>query len=201
METNPLFGSRNGVKVAERDCNKRIRPDSRLAYRTLPPKTGRTAVIKKLGLIFAFFLLKASFLDFKRSIILKLFLFQLLRIAGLTLALAGVVFLFLQFEQLSWLIHPSMWIILIFSAVIALLIAVYNAYALSKSINSFVPLFLGSMLIRFFLSIVVIGFLLFKYQDARIILVFNFFIVYLCYLVFEIYSIIANLRPISNARN
>lgn len=132
---------------------------------------------------------------------MKKFLFQSLKIFGLTFALAGLVFLMFQFETLTWLLHESIWIILIGSGVIALLIAVYNANAISKSAQSFVPLFLGSMLIRFFLSIFLIGFLLFKYQDQRLILVFDFFIIYLFYLVFEIYSIIANLRPISNARD
>src|SRR5690606_34922082 len=124
-----------------------------------------------------------------------------LKVVGLTLALAGIVYLCLLYENLSVFIHQSIWIILIGSAIIALLIAIYNGNAISRSAQSFVPLFLGSMLIRFFLSIFLIGFLLFKYQDQRLILVFNFFIIYLFYLVFEIYSIIANLRPISNARD
>lgn len=132
---------------------------------------------------------------------MKKFLFQSLKIFGLTFALVGLVFLMFQFETLTWLLHESIWIILIGSGVIALLIAVYNANAISKSAQSFVPLFLGSMLIRFFLSIFLIGFLLFKYQDDRLILVMDFFIIYLFYLVFEIYSIISNLRPISNARD
>lgn len=132
---------------------------------------------------------------------MKLFLSLLLKVIGISLALAGIIYLCQISEALSWIIHDSIWIALIGSAVIALIIAFYNAYAFSRSAQSFVPLFLGSMLIRFFLSIFLIGFLLFKYQDQRIILVFNFFIIYLSYLVFEIFSIIANLRPISNARD
>lgn len=132
---------------------------------------------------------------------MKIFLSQFLKIVGLTLVLAGIIYLVGLSDSLAIFIHASIWITLICSAVIALIIAIYNAYALSMSAQSFVPLFLGSMLIRFFLSILVIAYLLFRYQDLRIILVLNFFIIYLCYLVFEIYSIIANLRPISNARN
>lgn len=132
---------------------------------------------------------------------MKKFLFQSLKIFGLTFALAGIVYLCLLSATLSVFIHDSIWIILIGSAIIALVIAIYNGNAISKSTQSFVPLFLGSMLIRFFLSIILIGFLLFKYQDQRLILVFDFFLIYLFYLVFEIYSIIANLRPISNARD
>ena len=128
---------------------------------------------------------------------MKIFLFQALKIAGLTLALAGLVYLFTLSDALSVFIHSSIWIILLCSAAIALIIAIYNANALSKSAQSFVPLFLGSMLIRLFLSLVVIGYLLFKYQDLRIVLVMNFFVIYLFYLMFEIYSIISNLRPIS----
>ncbi len=131
----------------------------------------------------------------------KLFLSLFLKIVGITLAIAGVVYLCYFFEALAWLIHESIWIILGGGAVIALLVALYNTFALSRSAQSFVPLFLASMLIRFFLSILLIGFLLFKYQDQRLILVFNFFLIYLSYLVFEIFSIIANLRPISNARD
>lgn len=132
---------------------------------------------------------------------MKIFLSLILKVVGLSLVLAGLVYLCLLSESLSVFIHESIWITLVCSGLIALLIAIYNANALSKSDQSFVPLFLGSMLIRFFLSIILTGFLLFKYQDQRLILVFNFFIIYLSYLVFEIYSIIANLRPISNARN
>lgn len=132
---------------------------------------------------------------------MKIFLSLSLKVLGLTLALAGIVYLCLLSTTLSVFIHESIWIILIGSALIALVIAIYNGNAISRSAQSFVPLFLGSMLIRFFLSIILIGFLLFKYQDQRLILVFDFFIIYLFYLVFEIYSIIANLRPISNARD
>lgn len=132
---------------------------------------------------------------------MKIFLSQVLKIAGLTLALAGIIYLFSLSESLSVFIHSSVWIILICSAVIALVVAVYNTYAITASAQSFVPLFLVSMLIRFFLSIAVIGFLLFKYQDLRVVLVVNFFVIYICYLVFEIYSIIANLRQISKPRS
>jgi len=133
--------------------------------------------------------------------ILKVFFLQVLKIAGLSLVLAGIIFLFLQFDVLAWLIHSTIWIILFWSAIIALVVAVYNSYALTRSVDSFVALFLGSMLIRLLLSIVVIGILLLNNHELRLILVLNFFTIYLCFLVFEIYSIIANLRPISNASN
>ncbi len=87
------------------------------------------------------------------------------------------------------------------SAIIALIVAAYNTYALSKSsksAQSFAPLFLVSMLIRLFLSLGAIAYLILNFHNDRIVLVLNFFIVYLFYLVFEIYSIIGNLRPISN---
>lgn len=129
---------------------------------------------------------------------MKKFLLQALKILGVTLVLSGLIY-FLKFSPaIAPYIHSSIWLIVGLSAGIALIIAVYNTYALSKSIQSFAPLFLGSMLIRLFLSLGAIAYLLLNFQDERFVLVLDFFIVYLFYLVFEIYSIIGNLRPISN---
>lgn len=124
-----------------------------------------------------------------------------LKIVGITLGLVGIVHLLNFIPAIATYIHRSIWLIIALSAAIALIIAVYNAFALSKASQSaqgFAPLFLVSMVIRLFLSLGAITFLIFRFTDDRIVLVLNFFIVYLFYLVFEIYGIIGNLRPISN---
>lgn len=132
---------------------------------------------------------------------MKTFLLQALKIAGISLGLCGAVYLLNLIPTVAVHIHRSIWLIIALSSAIALIVASYNTFALSKatkSAQSFAPLFLVSMLIRLFLSLGAIAFLIFRFQDDRISLVVNFFIVYLFYLVFEIYSIIGNLRPISN---
>ena len=129
---------------------------------------------------------------------MKKFLSQAFKIAGVTLALCGVVFVLSYIPAVAAYIHSAIWLIIGLSLAIALIIALYNAYVLSKSSQSFAPLFLVSMMIRLFLSLGAIAYLILNFQNDRIVLVLNFFIVYLFYLVFEIYSIIGNLRPISN---
>lgn len=132
---------------------------------------------------------------------MKTFLHLALKIAGVTLGLCGVAYLLNFIPIVAAYIHSAIWVIIALSAAVALVVALYNAFALSKSsqsAQSFAPLFLVSMLIRLFLSLGAIAFLIFRFHDDRITLVVNFFIVYLFYLVFEIFGIIGNLRPISN---
>jgi hypothetical protein len=60
---------------------------------------------------------------------------------------------------------------------------------------------LGSTTIRMLLSVLIMALLLIGDSENKLLLAVNFFIVYLFYLIFEIYSIITNLRRISKKGN
>jgi hypothetical protein len=122
--------------------------------------------------------------------------FMVLTLIGLTLILRGLFFLFEQFEVTAPFIHTFINEIVYYSALIALVVAIFNWFII-KSRENFISMVLVSTVIRMLLSIIIILVLLLRGTDRIIILLINFFIVYLIYLLFEIYNILTNLRRIS----
>lgn len=121
-----------------------------------------------------------------------------INISIFTLLLWVFFFIFLQIETLSIYVHPYIHEIILYSWIVAIIIAIYSNYILKAGGSSiYVNIILGSTTIRMILSIIILIILLLRTPDKRIILVINFFIVYLSYLLFEIYSIITNLRTFS----
>ncbi len=126
----------------------------------------------------------------------KLFFFQLLKIVGLTLIIWGIFFTLSQIDVTAGIVHEMINYIIVYSALVALIVALFNLLIMIREGNQ-ITMILGSTVLRMFLSIVIMTLLLLSGAGDRLILVVDFFLVYLFYLVFEIYSIIANLRRIS----
>ena len=129
---------------------------------------------------------------------MKLFLQQGLRTLILTAAIAGLVLL-LKGLNVTTAIHEGIWNIIIFSAIVGIGVAVINMYFVTKTDGANnVAVFLGTTVFRMLLSIIFITLQFFQGLENEVIWIANFFVVYLFYLVFEIYSIISNLRANSN---
>ena len=95
-------------------------------------------------------------------------------------------------------IHTGIWGIMIFSAILGLIVAFIAGWGISTFDEGSRPnIFLGITALRMLLSMIFIGIVLFAGIDERIVWVADFFGVYLLYLVFEIVSILSNLRAIS----
>lgn len=129
---------------------------------------------------------------------MKLFLQQALRTLILTAGVAGLVLL-LRALNVTTAIHDGIWNIIIFSAVVGIGVAVINMYFVTKTDGTNnVAVFLGTTVFRMLLSIIFITLQFFQGLENEVIWIVNFFVIYLFYLVFEIYSIISNLRANSN---
>ncbi|CAN5147628.1 hypothetical protein BH23BAC1_BH23BAC1_01800 [soil metagenome] len=124
------------------------------------------------------------------------FLYLLLSLIGLTIFIRGFFFIFELFDLTDPLVHTFINEIIFYSALIAFVVAAFN-YLIFRSGENFISMVLVSTVIRMLLSIIVIMVLLLRGTDRILVLLINFFIVYLIYLLFEIYNILANLRRIS----
>lgn len=115
-----------------------------------------------------------------------------------SIILCGIVLSLQQIEMEKSLIHPQIWSIMIFSALLGIVVAAIAQWALkSFDAQSRPNIFIGLTVLRMLLSMIFIGAVLFIGLEERVLWVANFFVVYLFYLVFEIYTILSNLRAIS----
>ena len=116
----------------------------------------------------------------------------------LTAVIAGLVFA-LQALGLSSIIHEQIWPIVIFSAVIGVLVLGITIYFMRNGAQmGMVSIFMASTALRMILSIIFITVVFFQGLENQLVWISDFFAVYLFYLVFEIYTIMSNLRAISN---
>ena len=112
--------------------------------------------------------------------------------------LVGLFYLLKSIEATAHLVHPQFWGILIFSFILGLLVVFVGDWGMrNMDAQSRPNLFLGLTVMRLILSMIFIGIIVFTGLEQRILWVGNFFMVYLFYLVFEIVTILSNLRAIS----
>ncbi len=117
-----------------------------------------------------------------------------IRILVLTLILAGTIYAFQHYIMPSW-IHEEMWKILSFFALLTWITGTFVHYLIKLSKENSPNILLGATALRFLASLGFIVIYLFLNVENIILFVFNFFIIYLFYLIFDIYGLIANLRP------
>ncbi|WP_192348042.1 hypothetical protein [Algoriphagus sp. Y33] len=113
--------------------------------------------------------------------------------------LTGMVCLLIAL--LDWLlpstIHEDIWKILTFLAVTSYLVGVTSIWLLKGSTENLLQIKMLGMVIRIIASLSFIGIMVFIGAENILLFVVNFFILFLFYLVFDIYTFLANLRPIS----
>jgi hypothetical protein len=114
----------------------------------------------------------------------------------LTLAIAGLVYLIKEVFHLNW-VHESIWKIISFFLILTWLTGVFAHYLLSISKENSANILMGTIGIRFLASIAFVVVMLVLGQENLILFVINFFVIYLFYLLFDMYGLITNLRPIS----
>lgn len=115
-----------------------------------------------------------------------------LRLASLV---AGLALLVWALAQATTLIHPLAWGVLAFLAAVTLFttfLTVWGATHYPKSFNAF---FFVGMITRFFASVIFITVVVVTGIQAVLLFVANFFVLYLCFQLFEITSLVTNLRP------
>jgi Fe2+ transport system protein B len=91
-------------------------------------------------------------------------------------------------------IHLLVWWVLLFFAVLTLLTGIFVLWGARKFKKSFTAFFFTAMIIRFFASVIFITVAVVAGIQAVLLFVANFFVLYLCFQVFEITSLVTNLR-------
>lgn len=112
----------------------------------------------------------------------------------LTLLIWAATYVIDKFLGFFW-IHDSVIKIIIFFLILTWLTGIFTHYLLSISKENSVNILLGAIGIRLLGSIGFVAVMLLLGQENLILFVINFFVIYLFYLLFDIYMLIANLRP------
>ncbi|WP_291786145.1 hypothetical protein [Cecembia sp.] len=112
----------------------------------------------------------------------------------LSLLIWGTTYLIEEVLGYFW-IHESIKNIIIFFLILTWLTGIFTHYLLSISKENSVNILLGAIGIRLLGSIGFVAVMLLLGQENLILFVINFFVIYLFYLLFDIYMLIANLRP------
>ncbi len=112
-----------------------------------------------------------------------------------TAVLAGIIVL-LQ-VVLPSVIHSKIWEILLFVAILSFLIGLLNSFLLKTLPDNFFQIMVLAMILRLISTLVFIGVLVWPGMENIILFIADFFIIFLFYLVFDIYSFLSTLRPIS----
>lgn len=112
------------------------------------------------------------------------------------LIFTGVVcsLVFLFQKQGFGFVHSYAWYIIAFFFIQSLLTTLVAGKGLKKRQDKFPIYYFASMILRFVLTVIV-AFVFIALQTAELNeFIVNFFILYLLFLIFEIYSLLANLR-------
>jgi hypothetical protein len=107
-----------------------------------------------------------------------------------------VLVLFLEFA-LPVVVHSKIWEIVAFMAILSFLISLLNAFLLKSFSENFFHIMVLAMILRFIGSLVFIGVEVWPGMDNIILFIADFFMIFLFYLIFDIYAFLSNLRPIS----
>ena len=94
-------------------------------------------------------------------------------------------------------IHSKIWEIVGFLAILSFLISLLNSFLLKNFADNFFQIMVLAMILRFIASLVFIGLEAWIGMENIILFIADFFIIFLFYLVFDIYTFLSNLRPIS----
>ena len=111
----------------------------------------------------------------------------------ITMVVAGLILLLSFF--LPQIIHESIWSIFGFVTGLAYLLSIVTRWLYLKSPENLLSLKLLGMIIRILSSLGFIGILVVLGLENIILFIANFFIIFLFYMIFDIYIFISNLRP------
>lgn len=116
-----------------------------------------------------------------------------LRLTALTAGIALVLFTVKSYTATPF-IHHHYLLIILFLYVLTLLTSSFVMYGVKGNRNRFNAFFFSGMIFRFFASIIFITIMALIGTKDVLFFVMDFFVLYLLYQVFEITSLMANLR-------
>jgi hypothetical protein len=110
--------------------------------------------------------------------------------------LIALLILVVQFA-LPQVVYGSIWTVLLFLAGLHYLVGAVSNWLYKQSPENLLQIKLLGMVIRILASLGLITWIVLAGEKNIILFISNFFILFLFYLIFDIYAFIANLRPIS----
>jgi hypothetical protein len=119
------------------------------------------------------------------------FIRNLIIFSGVLAVLTGV----LQHYTGNQVVHPFVWYIFAFFILITAGTFYITKLGISYDNDNFQLYYFGSMGFRMMLSIGAVFLYVYLYSENELQFVLNFFVFYFLFTGFEIYSLLANLRP------
>ncbi len=95
------------------------------------------------------------------------------------------------------IIHEDIWGIYAFLTFLSFIVGQLSGFLLKSFSDNFFQIMVLGMVLRFIASISFIGIYAWLGVENIILFIADFFIIFLFYLAFDIYTFISNLRPIS----
>ena len=111
--------------------------------------------------------------------------------SGIVGLIIGVLIYFTGYT----LVHTYIWYVLAFFVFITALTFYVSRLGISYDSDNFQLYYFGSTGFRMLLSIAVVFFYVYRFSENELQFVLNFFALYFLFTGFEIYSLLANLRP------
>lgn len=121
-------------------------------------------------------------------------------LAILTAILCVIIGVLLQFTGYT-LLHSYIWYMLLFFVFITGFTYYLTQLGYKNDPENFQVYYFASMGFRVVLSIGVVALYVWFFKEGRLQFVFNFFALYFLFTGFEIYSLLANLRPHLRGQN
>ena len=112
---------------------------------------------------------------------------------ALSFALFIVLFL-VKLSSLEYILHAKIWIIFAFFIALDFLVKILIEQGMGNKRENFVQFYLASVVMRFLLMLIFIGFGLYKFKDQQNLFVLNVFALYLFFTFFEISTLLRKLR-------
>lgn len=109
--------------------------------------------------------------------------------------LVGLILL-VQLISPEW-VHVKIWKIYFFMLILSLILGILSSFLLKTFSENFFNIAILGMVIRFIGSLVFIITLIWPILPNIMLFIANFFVIFLLFLIFDIYAFLSKLRPIS----
>lgn len=110
-----------------------------------------------------------------------------------SLILFLVLFL-VKLSPLQYFLHSKIWIIFAFFVALDFLVKMLVEQGMTNNRESFIQFYLASVVLRFILLLIFVGFGLYMYKENQNLFVVNVFVLYLFFTIFEISTLLSKLR-------
>ena len=115
------------------------------------------------------------------------------RLTSVTIGIGMLLYVLRQYTE-TRLIHPQWWIILIFLYLLSAATSTFINYGVQRHRKNFNLFFFPALIFRFFASVIFILVMVLIKTEQVLFFVLDFFVLYLLYQMFEITSLMTNLR-------